>query len=379
MSLDSRRSPVGDGEFPISRRGYSPRHVEDYVRLLDARLGMVSADHDALLDERARLRNQVERLAGDCERLRERVRELSAEPVRSESVSARVRVILQLATEQAAQIRAQLTQHTRFANEQAELDRRRARQLRRQLESDRAVLAARYADACQLMDRARRHSARIAAEARADAERTRADARAECRRDDEDAAARRAEADRKCERELAARRSEVAVELQQTLELSRMNTAGLLARARRQATTVIGAARRNAAAVSEAAADERVEANRVLAQTREQARRLVTEAASDAERLRATARAQTQQSLSQAQQSLAQAREYAQRVTQAARDREQRLRATETLLRDEARALSTLVDQQLAQLGGRSGAGPLIVPAQRAASPSDVEARGTRS
>jgi hypothetical protein len=363
MSLELIRSPGRNGQFPVSRRGYSPRHVDEHLRLLDAQFRMVAADRDAVVEHRAVLASRLEHCQRESVRLAARLRELSAAPVSPKAISARVRVMLELAGEQAVEARAEARQEAEAELTQAHLDRRRAQQLRRWLESCRRQVAAQHARATELVEQATRQVAELLAQARVDADRLANQAEAHRQHLDEQAARRRARTEREFVDEVAARRAQLEIELSQVLEQARANGQRLLDQARAQAELQMSQARHNADAVVNAAADERAEANRVLSQAREDARRILTDTQARADLVRTRADAEARRTLDQTERR-------ASTLAEAARHQSARLGASQTQLYAAVAALRDELDHHLTRLNVSDQQPIPQIPAQRQPTPA---------
>jgi chromosome segregation ATPase len=140
----------------VARRGYRADQVDDYLRYLDAQVLMLAADRDALLEERARLACRLEEETAEKERLRARLHWLTHTPQSAEGISQRVRVMLELAGEEIAELRERARNEVRTILAQAEIRRLRNERLGRRLEHDRAELAAELARVREMLARARR-------------------------------------------------------------------------------------------------------------------------------------------------------------------------------------------------------------------------------
>ncbi len=141
--------PTAPG-FRVVRRGYPPAEVDRALAELRAQVAALTADRDQLT---VRYRLLADRLAAEIRRtadLDERAQRLSASPAGADGLGERVRLILQLASEEADAIVAQaggLLAQARAA--QQDLDRRRAR-----VEAEcRQLLAAVLAEAARLRHR----------------------------------------------------------------------------------------------------------------------------------------------------------------------------------------------------------------------------------
>jgi hypothetical protein len=170
MSTADAQLPAHCGEFAVTRRGYSPAQVEDYLRGLDAQAHLVAADRDALIEQRAELLSELERERAETERLRQQLRCLARSPRSAEELSERLRVVLELASNEVAELRRRADEDTSAMLAEAEVERRRGQQLRRRLDRERAELASERLQARQTSVSARREAGQIIADAAARAE-----------------------------------------------------------------------------------------------------------------------------------------------------------------------------------------------------------------
>jgi hypothetical protein len=210
MSTADARLPARGGEFTVTRRGYSPAQVEDYLRGLDAQAHLVAADRDALVEHRAELLRQLEAERAETERLRERLRCLARAPESAEQLGERLRVVLEVASEEVAELRRRADEDTGAMLAAAEVERRRGQQQRHQLERERAELAGERLRVRRTLATARREAEQIIALATARAERMIADGARELARAREEAARRRDEGARLHETALHGVRVEAA-------------------------------------------------------------------------------------------------------------------------------------------------------------------------
>ena len=256
----------------MTRRGYSPAQVDDYLRYLDTQILMLSADRDALIEQRDQLARRATRERGENDRLRRQLRSLAASPRSAEGLSGKLRVILELAVAEAAELRERARGDARAVVARAEIEQRRAEQLRRRLEQDRDQLDAERAGMRRLEAQAADERARI----------------------EHDFAA-----------AMASRRAEALAAIEQKMAHSRAEADQLLARARVQADRVIAQARHTAAALTSAAADRNVAADRLLGEARAQAGRVIEQRRAEVDRFLADARAHARRVTAQARRGVA--------------------------------------------------------------------------
>jgi cell division septum initiation protein DivIVA len=170
MSSEAAPSAAPRGEFSVSRRGYHPGQVDEYLRHLDAQIRMLAADRDALVDQRDQLAHAGESARFEIGQLRDQLRRLTAAPQSAESLSARLGAMLELAMQEAAELRERATDDVRAAVAQADVEKRRAAQLQECLHAERAQL---NVDRIRLRDalaQASQRAQQITADASAQAE-----------------------------------------------------------------------------------------------------------------------------------------------------------------------------------------------------------------
>lgn len=192
-------------DFDVVLRGYRRGQVRAYVRAVEEELRLVTADRDANAELAGSLAAEVEQLRARNARLRRELDAMSRTPVAPEAVPPRLRRMVELAKEEAAEItaRAQAAAEHSWATAEEAAGRLRAR----------------YADALAEMDRSRRE---MEAEHRTLLQQARADAammttEADRRRTelDEQAARRRQRVEADFEVAMARRRAEAMRELAQ--------------------------------------------------------------------------------------------------------------------------------------------------------------------
>lgn len=236
------RSWWGAG-FTVTRRGYDPREVEAAFDRAAADYSMIVTDRDELARGELRAREQIAEL-------RHELHDLAAAPIDGRALSARLRHMLELAQEEATEIRAHAHASAAAAIEKGRAQARavhqestgRARALAEQTESAaRARLAEASEQATATVAEAERQAGKLrreaedawaeatrgveAAQAQArelvsvaetEAERLSRDAQAERIRLDEASQSRRAQSEHDLELALKARREEAAAALEAT-------------------------------------------------------------------------------------------------------------------------------------------------------------------
>lgn len=373
MALADASSPAPGGEFSVTRRGYNPGEVDEYVRYLGAQILMLAADRDAVVEHRDELLRRVERESAEKDRLRDQLHRLVASPNSAEGLSGRMGVMLELATEEVTQLRTSAREEAHAVVAQAEIGRRRNEQLRRRLDYERNQLAADQARLRELLAPAHQEAERIStdaaaraeelvAAARGHAERIRSEVSAEVVRLREhselqrhelntQAADERARIEQDFAVEMASRRKETVAALEQTVAIRRADADQLLADARGQAGRITAQARHVAAALESAAADDRAEANRTLADARGQAERITAQCQVDADRLLADARTRADHTTTQARRTAAE-------LTRTGRKRASELQETDSCTRSRLAELRGVLDREIARLSAAPPAAP---------------------
>ena len=205
--------------FDVTMRGYDKRQVDDYVARAVAQIAELEAARDAALATSADRAAQLASREAQIESLRVQAAK-KTETLDPAAVSDRIRDMLQLATEEAAQTRrsAEVEAERVLTGARAEAERMRAEAAgeqqrltanaaQRSAEADQKLAQARTEAAAEL-DRARAEALRIVEAARA--ERDRLDAKAAAARSaaDAESAQRRRTAEEDFEITLRLRRSE---------------------------------------------------------------------------------------------------------------------------------------------------------------------------
>jgi hypothetical protein len=307
------------GEFAVTRRGYHPEQVEEYLRYQDARIRMLAADRDAVIEQSGRLARRVDRQYAETRTLRDQVRRLAGPPQRAEGMTQRLHSMLRLALDEVAELRTRAQAEADATVAAARLELSRGEQLRgelawrlAQLRREREMLAADRGRLDHLMansgeqaDRVIREAVELAEvlvrEARVEAHRVRSVAADEVislhedgRRRSEvlesEAAAARAAADREAAEgraradddfriAQAARRADAAAELDRDRAAAHAEVARLLAEARSGSARIVERGRQAAAAMMRAGEERHAEANRLLSEARAYAGRACTPSA----------------------------------------------------------------------------------------------------
>jgi len=144
MSAGQDHLPAPGSAFAVSRRGYDPVQVDDYLRHLDAQLRMLAADRDAAVEQNGQLTRQVNVAWAETDRLKGQLRRLSAPPESVEGMSERLQSMLRLAQDEVAERRrradAEATEIIARAEAEAGELPRQNEAIRRQLEHERKQL-----------------------------------------------------------------------------------------------------------------------------------------------------------------------------------------------------------------------------------------------
>lgn len=185
-------------DFDVVMRGYRRGQVQAYVRAVEEELRLTVADRDANAELAQSLVAEIEQLRAQNARLSRQLDQMSRTPVEPDTVPARLRRMVELAKEEAAEItaRAQAAAEHSWATAEEAAGRLRAR----------------YAEALAEMDRSRRETEvqhrTLLQQARADAAAMTTSADRRRAELDEQAAKRRARIESDFEMAMAARRAE---------------------------------------------------------------------------------------------------------------------------------------------------------------------------
>jgi cell division septum initiation protein DivIVA len=264
MSSEAAPSAAARGEFSVSRRGYHPGEVDEYLRHLHTQIHMLAADRDALVDQRNQLAHTSESARVEIGQLRDQLKRLTVAPQSPEALSGRLGAMLELALQEAAELRERATDDVRAAVRESEVEQRRAVQLQERLQAERAqlnidrirlrdALAQASEQAQQITTEATSRAEAVLAAAKDEAARLRAGAAAEA---EQHLAASRVQA----EQHLTASRGEA----EQHLTASRAQADQLLAEARTEGARLADQARHGAAALSTQATQHLTELRALL-------------------------------------------------------------------------------------------------------------------
>src|SRR3977135_1233632 len=97
--------PAPGSAFAVSRRGYDPAQVDDYLRHLDAQFRMLAADRDAAVEQNGQLTRQGNSAGAETGKLKGQLRRMSAPPESVEGMSERLQSMLRLAQDEVAERR----------------------------------------------------------------------------------------------------------------------------------------------------------------------------------------------------------------------------------------------------------------------------------
>jgi cell division septum initiation protein DivIVA len=265
MSAGQDHLPAPGSAFAVTRRGYDPVQVDDYLRHLDAQLRMLAADRDAAVEQNGQLTRQVNVAWAETDRLKVQMRRLSAPPESVEGMSERLQSMLHLAQDEVAERRkrAEIEAAEIIARAEAQAGElpRQNETIRRQLEHERKqltfernkILSEAREEADLIHSRATAEGDRIRSEANVEIAALRKQADEERRTLDEQGKAQRAQIEEDFEIAMSARRAEAMATIHGHQAASRDEANRLLASARAEAERKIVEAQRAADAAIQAA------------------------------------------------------------------------------------------------------------------------------
>src|SRR3954451_19376895 len=199
----------GGPTFDVVRRGYDREQVAETLAGLDADLRVALADRDAAVSRSADLARQLQALHGEVESLRRRAASASAPTF--ENMGERISNMLQLAEDEAAEIRRSAQEQAGVLQAQVAAE---VEAIRERIAGEERALgersAAAHAEAERLVVEARQHAEQIAAVAQARADDLVTKAQERVARLDADSQARRAKVEEDFEIAQRARRTETA-------------------------------------------------------------------------------------------------------------------------------------------------------------------------
>ena len=178
------------------RRGYEPAAVVAAISRLEAETSLLQADRNQAIEHRHQIAGELKAAHAEIEELRGEVRRLGRAPVTSEDMSQRLRSMLSLAEQEAAEIRAKADEDASLLRSEAEDYAWQARQ-----DADERVRQSRMqaeqlaAERTRILDAAHQESAHTIAATEHDINARTIAAEQERKRADEEASRRRAAED----------------------------------------------------------------------------------------------------------------------------------------------------------------------------------------
>src|SRR3954463_10985685 len=225
--------------FDVVLRGYARSQVAETIERLEADFRIAIADRDAATARSSDLATQLSAMHGEIEALRRKAATASAPTF--ENISERIQHMLQLAEEEAAEIRriaesdAQAVREQTAAEERAMLERHAAGQ----------------AEVERMLAEARQNAEQIATKAQIRADELVQKAQERVARLDAESQARRAKAEEDFEIALRTRRAEAARQEEERERVSTQAARQRVADAQQQAATIVTEAEAKAAAIRE--------------------------------------------------------------------------------------------------------------------------------
>lgn len=226
-------------DFDVSWRGYDRDQVRRYVHGVEAELRLVTADRDAAVAETENLARQLEASRSEVRELRTRLDQVCRTPIDPEAVPGRLRRMVELARQEAAEIttRAQAAaEHTwSTAHDTAQRLRKRSEWFLADLEAQRAAMVTEYRE---LMARAHDEAETMSREA----ERRRIEL-------DEAAEQHRKQVTKDFEIAMLARRVEARRDIAEQRRTAQAEAERIVANARAEASRIVRAAQQEADAL----------------------------------------------------------------------------------------------------------------------------------
>jgi len=174
MPAEPERRVAGQHDFTVALRGYKPAEVDHVLAGLRARVNDLVGERNELAEQKNQLASQLLSAIRRTNELGRQVEHLSASAASTDGLSERIRVILELASEEASVITAQ----ARDLLEEAKTSRSNADRRLVQAEAERTqLLDSARADADRLRQEAVQAAKAQHDEAQADAERILVEAR----------------------------------------------------------------------------------------------------------------------------------------------------------------------------------------------------------
>lgn len=226
-------------DFDVAWRGYDRDQVRRYVHGVETELRLMTTDRDAAVAESENLAVRLEATRSECRELRAQLDRACRTPIDPEDVPGRLRRMVELAREEAAEItgRAQAAaEHTwTAAHETAQQLRKRSERFLADLETQRQAMVAEHRE---LMYRAQREAEALSRQA--EQRRAELDANAEQYR---------TQVARDFELAMLARRVEARQAIAEQQRAATADAERLVAEARAEAKRIVSAAQREADAL----------------------------------------------------------------------------------------------------------------------------------
>lgn len=214
--------------FTIARRGYHPAEVDEHMERLETKLEMLICDRDAAVSQADLLSRQLDAARTEAERLTDQLGRLTAPPDNVENMGERMQWMLQLARDEAEEIRRKAAAEAAEVIGKSEEVHARNEAMRAEIESERSEIETMRE---QLLSAAHEEANRIRQEA--------AEKQA---RLDADSVARRTKIEEEFAAAMSVRRSELLATMAQTEASSRDEAQRRRAEAAEQARKLIAEA-----------------------------------------------------------------------------------------------------------------------------------------
>ena len=236
--------------FDVVLRGYDRNQVAETIERLEADFRVAIADRDAAMARSADLASQLAALHGEIESLRRKAATASAPTF--ENISERIQHMLQLAEEEAAEIRRSAEQEAQAVREHTAVEERAAleRNAAGQAEVERMLAEARQ-HAEQIVAGARQHAEQTASAAQIRADELVSKAQERVARLDAESQARRAKIEEDFDIAQRARRAEAARVEEERERVSTQAARQRVAAAEQHAAALVAEAEASAAAIRE--------------------------------------------------------------------------------------------------------------------------------
>jgi len=223
-------------DFDVVWRGFRRDQVQHYVHGVESELRLVTADRDAAVAETESMAKELDAARSEIRELRGKIDRMCRAPIDPAEVPARLRQMVQLARDEAAEItsRAQATaEHTwATANDTAQRLKKRSEHFLADIEAQRAAMMTEHRE---LTERARAEAERLSRHA----ERRRTEL-------DEAAEQHRSQVQRDFEIAMLARRMEARRDIAEQRRAATADAERIVAEARQQADRIVQVAQREA-------------------------------------------------------------------------------------------------------------------------------------